>query len=131
MSRENTQQFPMVGGSSLLVIFAVLCLTVFALLGFSTVQADKRLADISVQAVADFYEADSQAEEIFARLRQGEVPQGVNKNGNIYSYNCPLSQTQTLMVEIEEGTWQVLRWQTVSTVNWKADESIKLWDGKN
>lgn len=31
---------PAVGGSSLLVIFAVLCLTVFAMLSLSTVQAN-------------------------------------------------------------------------------------------
>ena len=33
---------PMVGLSSLLVIFAVLCLTVFAVLSLSTVRADRR-----------------------------------------------------------------------------------------
>ena len=33
---------PALGGVSLLVIFAVLCLTVFALLSLSTVQADCR-----------------------------------------------------------------------------------------
>ena len=53
MNRQPQRiQTPMVGGSSLLVIFAVLCLTVFALLGFSTVQADGRLADSTVQAVS-------------------------------------------------------------------------------
>ena len=43
---------PAVGGSSLLVIFAVLCLTVFALLGLSTVRADGRLSDASAKAVS-------------------------------------------------------------------------------
>ena len=57
---------PIVGGSSLLVIFAVLCLTVFALLGFSTVQADMRLSDESAEAVSEYYEAELQAETIFA-----------------------------------------------------------------
>ena len=99
MNKEK-RQFPMVGGSSLLVIFAVLCLTVFALLGLSTVQADKRLADISVQAVSDYYSADTRAEEILARLRDGQMPEGVIKTGDIYSYSCTVSPTQSLLVEV-------------------------------
>ena len=60
-----------VGGSSLLVIFAVLCLTVFALLSLSSVQAERRLADAATQAVVDYHEADLRAEEILARLNGG------------------------------------------------------------
>ena len=75
---------PVVGGSSLLVIFAVLCLTVFALLGLSTVQADQRLSDASAKAVSDYYGADTQAEQIFAQLRSGQVPQGVAVSGDTY-----------------------------------------------
>lgn len=55
---------PAVGGSSLLVIFAVLCLTIFALLGLGTVQADQRLSDASAEAVYGYYAADCQAEAI-------------------------------------------------------------------
>ena len=40
---------PTVGGSSLLVIFAVLCLTTFTLLALSTAQANKRLSDASIR----------------------------------------------------------------------------------
>ena len=68
---------PALGGSSLLVAFAVLALTVFALLSLSTVRADVRLADASAQAVTDYYAADCQAQEILARLRSGETVEGV------------------------------------------------------
>ena len=49
-SRNTNRRFtpPMVGGSSLLVIFAVLCLTIFTLLTLSTVQADTRLSEASI-----------------------------------------------------------------------------------
>lgn len=129
--QESGTQFPMIGGSSLLIIFAVLCLTVFALLGFSTVQADKRLSDVSIQAVADYYAADTRAEEILARLRAGEMPGEVTKTDDIYSYHCPISPTQSLFVEVRDGDWKVLRWQAVSTVSWQADESLDLWNGGN
>ena len=51
MDKKHRFSFPAVGGSSLLVIFAVLCLTVFALLGLSTVQAGQRLSNASAEAV--------------------------------------------------------------------------------
>lgn len=123
---------PAVGGSSLLVIFAVLCLTVFALLTLSTVQADRRLADAAAQAVTDYYAADVRAEEILARLRAGETPEGVEQAADgTYCYTCPISDTQALSVQVrlEDGTWQVLRWQTVSTAEWQPDASLDVWDG--
>ena len=104
----------------------MLCLTVFALLGFSTVQANKRLADISAQAVSDYYRADSQAEEILARLRTGEIPAGVTEKNHIYSFRCIISPTQALLVEVQEENWKILRWQTISTIQWQPDESIDL-----
>lgn len=126
MDKHTHQKFPMIGGCSLLVIFAVLCLTVFALLGFSTVQANKRLADISAQAVSDYYRADSQAEETLARLRTGEIPDGVTEKNHIYSFRCIISPTQALLVEVQEENWKILRWQTISTIQWQPDESIDL-----
>ncbi|MEI3141197.1 MAG: hypothetical protein V8S34_06355 [Lawsonibacter sp.] len=93
---------PVVGGSSLLVIFAVLCLTVFALLSLPTVQADRRLAQSSwPSAVTGYYQADCQAEEILSRLRAGERPEGVTEEGEgVFSYACPISDTQTLEVRV-------------------------------
>lgn len=126
MDKHTHQKFPMIGGCSLLVIFAVLCLTVFALLGFSTVQANKRLADISAQAASDYYRADSQAEEILARLRTGEIPDDVTEKNHIYSFRCIISPTQALLVEVQEENWKILRWQTISTIQWQPDESIDL-----
>ena len=123
---------PAVGGSSLLVIFAVLCLTVFALLGLSGVQAGGRLSDASAQAVTAYYEADCRAEEILSALRQGTVPEGVEQEEDgVYAYTCPISDTQALevRVRVNGADWTVLRWQAVSTARWEADESLDLWDG--
>ena len=72
MDNRNNSRFspPAVGGVSLLVAFAVLCLTVFALLALATVQADARLAGASAQAVADYYAADCQAGRAMDRFLQ-------------------------------------------------------------
>lgn len=125
---------PMVGGSSLLVIFAVLCLTMFALLGLSTAQANKRLADASIKAVADYYAADCEAEKILAQIRSGRQVEGVGAEDAVFRYKCPISDTQMLLVEARVNSaneWQILRWQSVSAVDKTADELLKVWDGES
>ncbi|MBE5766411.1 MAG: hypothetical protein E7335_04475 [Clostridiales bacterium] len=132
--QQKKFQAPMVGGSSLLVIFAILCLTVFALLGFSTVQADRRLADASIKAVEGYYKADSEAERILAAIRSGEAPAGVQCDENVYRYACTVSDTQKLLVEARvenRDEWEILRWQTVSTAEWNEEEYITVWDGES
>lgn len=132
MRERERNSPPAFGGSSLLVIFAVLCLTVFALLGLSTVQAHGRLADASVEAVVDYYTADSQAEKVFARLRGGESPPEVTVTGDVYAYSCPISPSQKLEVELmrREKGWTVLRWQAVSTMEMNGDDTLAVWDGE-
>ena len=122
---------PMVDGASLLVIFAVLTLTVFALLSLSTALANDRLSSAAAQAVYDYYQADCQAEAILAQLRQGRQPPGVARQGDVFAYSCPISDTQTLLVEVrlDGDTYTILRWQAVSTAPWQPDDSLNLWDG--
>lgn len=123
---------PALGGSSLLVVFAVLSLTVFALLSLSTVRADQRLGDASAKAVADYYAADTQAQEILARLRLGEVPDQVAVQGDRVTYRCPISDTQALEVELRQadGSYQILRWQAVATVEWQESDNTVYWNGE-
>lgn len=131
MGKKQRFSPPAVGGSSLLVVFAVLCLTVFALLSLSTVQASRQLAETSASSVRAYYEADCRAEEILARLRSGQLPEGVFVQNDEYWYTCPISDTQDLQVRVRlEGTaCSVLQWQAVSTVDWEADQGLDLWDG--
>ena len=130
---ESKKRFapPPVGGISLLVVFAVLCLTVFALLSLSTVQADVRLADASVRAVSDYYAADREAQEILARLRAGEFLEDVSIEGDVYSYSCPISENRELKVEvrIQGPAYTVLCWRAVPVEEWESDDTLELWDG--
>ena len=115
---DKKRRFPsIVGGSSLLVIFAVLCLSVFSILTISTAKAQEHFAKVNSESISAFYEADSKAEEIFATIRSGTLPSGVKSNKGIYSYSCMISETLYLQVEVtfENGSWNVLRWEAVST----------------
>lgn len=111
--------FPVVGGTSLLVMFAVLCLITFAVLSLSTVKAGDRLGEASAEAVMEYYVADYEAERILAQLRSGILPEGVVFEGNVYGYSCPVSETQCLQVSVQKvgEDWKVLRWMVVTEWN--------------
>ena len=119
------------GGSALLVIFAVLCLVVFAVLTLTTVLADGRLADASSRNVYEYYEADCAAEEIISRLRAGEVPPEVTVADGICSYSCPISASQALQVSVrlDGDQYEILSWQNVYTGSWSSDDSLTVWLG--
>lgn len=130
----NKKQLPIpvpVGGSALLVIFAVLCLTSFAMMSLATVQANHRLTTASADAVTAYYRADSRAEEILAQLRGGEIPKGVSVSGGVYAYAVQISGTQSLRVKVrlEGKRTAVLEWKAVSTAQWKPDDTLNVWDG--
>lgn len=130
---EKRERFspPAVGGSSLLVIFALLTLSVFALLSLSTVQAEARLAQTAARTAQSYYEADVQAEQILARLRRGEDVPGVEDSGGTYSYCCAISENQHLAVtvRVEDGLWEILSWQAVAAPEPAADGVLPVWDG--
>lgn len=147
-NRKQTEVSPPpVGGASLLVVFAVLCLTVFALLSLSTVRANERLSEASAQAAADYYAADCQAQAVLAWLRTGEVNPGdipedflmsttisdyPDHSETVHSYACPISDTQELQVEVcvrDDGSWTVLRWQAVPIGEWE-ESGVEIWDGE-
>lgn len=119
MSSEHKFSPPVSGGTSLLIIFSVLCLTIFALLSLSTVQANCRLSDASINASLTYYAADQKAESVFSQLRHGEIPDAVMVSGNLYSYSCPISETQVLNVVVrkDNDSWTVLRWQAESLIH--------------
>ncbi len=132
MKRTRITAVQGIGAGSLLVIFAVLCLSVFALLTLATVQADERLGDHAETAVLDYYRADCHAEEILAQLRSGNIPEGVTVKDSIYSYTCPISETQLLAVQVTVTgkNYEILRWQAVSTTDWKQEDALPVWKGQ-
>lgn len=136
---------PALGGASLLVIFAVLALTIFALLSLSTVRADGRLSEAANRAVQDYYAADGKAQAVLAWLRTGEgmpdVPEDfavstsvidyADHSETIHSYALPISETQELQVEVlvnGANDWEILRWQAVPVGDWADDGGMELWD---
>ena len=143
MRREGLRRsgMPMIGVSSLLTVFAVLCITVFAILSISTARSGQILSDQAAEAASSYYAADCAAEEILARLRQGELPEGTavldsGREGDewtLYGYTCPVSDVLDLEVQVKvdrKGNYHILQWQVVSVAQWQSDDSLAVWDGE-
>ena len=160
--KKRKMSFTTVGGSSILTIFAVLCFVVFALLSLSTAKANSQLTDKSTEAMTNYYKADTEAEDILAKVRMGEgIPDTVKvynaettKNGvkriiaeNIAyvgwdafaTYSCKIDENQELQCEVlvrygkptDGAGYQVIKWQKVYTGEWKADDSMPVYNGEN
>ncbi len=133
MRKANKPEFspPTLGSISLLVVFAVLCLTVFALLSLTTVRANERMSNASAKTVSDYYAADCEAEKILAEIRNGNIPDGVTFDGYVYTYDCPISETQTLHSEVlyDGGNFTVLNRCAYASGSRDVDTNIHLWDG--
>ncbi len=129
--KRRRTSIPIAGGSSLLVIFTVLCLTVFAVLNLSTVLSKKGMSDKAAASVKEYYEAECKAEEIIAGLREGNVPGFVKKRGSIYSFECPINDEKKLDVKVKiesEDSIKVLSFKETSIALWENDENLVLWD---
>ena len=131
MKQKTEFSLPALGAGSLLCSFGVLCLAVLALLSLTTVRTEERMEAASAEAVAAYYAADLRAEEIFARLRAGELPGEVTRQENRYDYRCPISENQHLQVVLErqEDCWQVLCWQAVAWETGEKTDTLPVWQG--
>ncbi|MBQ3193250.1 MAG: hypothetical protein IJB59_06755 [Oscillospiraceae bacterium] len=100
----------------LVLTCCVLCVTAAAMLLLST-DADNRKNEKSDYAVITYYEADLEAEKIYAKLQAGETVPGVTEKDGVYSYCCPISEGKVLAVEVQHkgGRWSVLRWDVEET----------------
>ena len=110
----------------------MLCLVAFAALCLSSAGAEDRLSRASAGTLLARREADAEAEAILARLRAGEVPEGVRQENDVYDYTVPIAPDRELQVSVRRAgeTYTVLSWREVPTGDWQADERLTLWDGE-
>ena len=131
--KRKTHISSAIGAGSLLTIFAVLCMSVFTLLTLVSVQADLRLSDTGAKMVTAYYTADCEAEEIFAKLRQGEEVPQAQKEEDCWHYTCRISEHQTLEVTVrcDQGQWEVLRWQVAVQMPEEPSGYLPVWNERD
>ena len=151
----------MIGVSSILIIFILLCLTAFAALSLLSANADYKMAQKTAESVASYYAADGQAERIYMQISNtidavttgtdspallleavsSGLPDGVAANalpnGVSLSYSVSAGPSQELQVELlalpgtDGANLSRQKWQLVSTREWEGDDSLNLWDGED
>lgn len=135
-----------VGSASIVMIFAVLCLTVFSTLSFVTANHERKLAEKSALAVQQYYAADWQCEEIYQQIVQclqtgGGIeqlePLGVQieqADGVQYLiYAADIDAEQQLQVRLAvwpDGSVQTKQWKVVAAREWEYKDGIAVWDGE-
>jgi len=132
-----------VGSASIVLVFAVLCLTIFSLITLVVARNDRALADARMNLVTGYYEADAFAEEILVELLAEETTpasiRGVQINTRwddtldaetIYFFS-PISDIKALYVNlaINDDSYYILSWRMYSIDEWEFDTSLNIWTG--
>lgn len=136
-----------VGSASIIMIFAVLCLTVFSTLSFVTANQERELAEKSALVMQQYYAADWQCEEqyeqIYQKLRAGiaveqlqqELDVQVTKQESLYyiTYAADIDETQQLQVLLavsQDGSIHTAQWKAVAVQQQDYDDTLAVWDGE-
>jgi hypothetical protein len=153
MAGRNSQGIH-VGSTSILMVFSVLCLTIFAVLSFVTTNYERKLSEKTAAAVLNFYEADSHAEEILAEMQK--MLNAYTEPGLIdefsaqfeqedflvspledpmnfsFSFEVPIDEKQVLHISatVKNGIIMVNSWIILSTGSWSVDNRLNVWTGE-
>ena len=130
------------GAVSLVMIFCVLCLAVFAVLTLATANRERQLSELTAERAAEYYAADAEATRIVAALARGEMPDAEITWADTSTRDVPweiaefavsAGGEQELQVQVYltpgSGRYRITRWQTAYTGDWEMNDTIELWDG--
>jgi hypothetical protein len=133
-----------IGSASIILVFAVLCLTIFAIISYSSALSDRALVDVEARLVKRYYEADILANLIFADILQAEyVPdtiRGVEITSEwdwdlwleLVSFTLEISDKREMYVvlAVHDDTIDILTWRMRDIGGmWESDETLNIFDG--
>lgn len=124
------------GVVSLVMIFCVLCLSVFAVLTLATADRERRFSELNAERAAAYYAADAEAARIVSALSRGEqVDQEltyIEENGErCVEFSIPAGGEQSLdvLVRLTDRGCEVRRWAMVYSGDWAPNDALIVWDG--
>ena len=133
-----------IGSASIILVFAVLCLSVFSLITFVVAGNDKALIDAEAQLVTGYYDADRRAEQALAEiLETGDVSDdslGIDDirftwdpvlSADVVQFNCRITDKKSLYVKvaIDFLSYDILSWKMIDTDEWQTDQGLNVWLG--
>lgn len=123
MKQNTSRNF--IGITSIIFIFIVLCLSVFALLSVNSARQSLASVQRSADAVTRYYAADSSA-QLWIHQVKAEGPAGEN----VLEREFPISDSQTLRVALDGATFEILSYQVVNNEVLEIDDSLQVWQGE-
>lgn len=140
-----------IGSASIIMVFSVLCLTIFAVLTFLTANNEYKLAEKSALNMQTYYAADAGAVVTEGKIREVidnnpnpssaieeiealdiGVTGSIESDGCHFSYAEVMDDDQEIQVELllQDGNLKILKWELVNVAEWSADGEVHLWDGE-
>lgn len=154
MNKKERTQGAGVGYVSVMLIFAVICLTIFAVLSLKAALSDDSINERSGEFLKQYYAADTAAKEKLSELndlafelKNSEFfEDGFEENsknidgvtarrspdGISVSYTVEINERQELAVDVvfdDSGKYTVNKWQSRTATTDDDNSHINVWDG--
>lgn len=128
-----------IGTLSMMMMFVVLCITIFATLALITVDREVKLTNHTLESLSNFYQADGEAERILAQIDAALVsgdafPSTVQTErkgeGWHISYGVSIDGGQVLEVELNArpytgqgvARYEILKWEIRVLDEWEYEQ---------
>ena len=132
-----------IGSASIVLVFAVLCLAIFAVISLVPAMTEQTLIERELRLVDSFYAADTLAEKVLAEiLAADEIPTSVrgvdvfvdwdwDLMAEVVSFSTPVTDIRELSVtvKIDDDTYEILAWHMVDIGLWEIDDFLNVWQG--
>lgn len=131
-----------IGSACFITVFAVLCLTVFAVLSAVTAGNEWRLARRTAESVKAYYDAERYAVEVMNDVcskYNGEFVSPKDVNADVWvsdeceylSYSVPIDDLRKISVVLrcEDEQIKIEHWAVELAWEVMPDEFIEVWDG--
>ena len=135
-----------VGSATIVTVFAVLCMTIFAVLTLLSANSEKKLAQATADATAAYYAAEARAyetlaavaaiqprePEAFRELLPHTVVSEARDGAVVMTWAEPVDEKRLLSVRavMRGGAVTVEALRATDAGAWSPDTDIKLWDGE-
>ncbi len=134
--KNNSTPILNIGTSSLLIIFVIPCLAVFAALALSSAKSDLEFSKDLAKRKSAYYNASYRAEEIAGEidslLAQGKSPEEcsaeVKVSGDTADYEVMIDDSRKLLISlrISGSSFEIQKWQTVALKEWEDNDTLNL-----
>lgn len=131
--KYNSMGLP-IGGPTLLMIFVILCINIFAVISYMSALRDYNLSEKAAENITMYYEADSKAEIILSNIlaEYNKKPDTIYKfkeadgfsakdkgSSILFQYNVDIKQDMKLKVVVEVSKitkrYDIIMWKKVNT----------------